>query len=287
MWISISAALLLGSASPVAPPAGLPLGAPTSVQQDAPAPPMTPDKAQAEFLALEDEFEEAQQTFYGEINAKWEAHQAAGGDGSDFEMPDPIEPAFFPRFLALADAGVHAANGWVLMNYAHSGVQGEEAKRDKTQRLLTVLAGAPDDDVLNGLCGFLSGEAMSFPGEGDVDAKLGEEAAFAFLDVIRASAKTDEVKAMSLYSRGSAIRSKGYRDPEADVSEASAWFERAASEYPDTEMGTRCGGYVFAANHLQIGQVAPDIVGKDHDGNDIRRSDFEGKVTVLDFWGFW
>ena len=287
MWISISAALLLGGSPVVAPPAGLIKGPLPSVLQEAPATPMTPDEAKAAFIALEDEFDEAQQGFYVEIRAKWAAHEEAGGDGSTFEYPEPIEPAYFPRFQALADAGVHAANGWCLMNYSYSGITGAEAKQDKTQRLLSVLAASPEDEVLSGLCQFLGGEAMSYPGEEDTESKLGEEAAFAFLDVIRVTAKTDDVKAMTLYSRGSAIKAKQYSDPEADVSGASAWFERAASEYPETEMGERCGGYVFAANHLQIGQVAPDMVGKDHDGNDIRRSDFEGKVTVLDFWGFW
>jgi hypothetical protein len=248
---------------------------------------MTPDEAQAKFLALEDEFDEARQAFYSEVNAKWEAHEKAGGDGSTFEMPEPIEPDYFPRFLALADGGVSGANAWCLMNYAHSGVSGDEARQDKTQRLLSILAASPEDSVLSGLCSFLSREASMYPGEENDGSKLGEEAACAFLDVIHATAQADEVKATSLYSRGSVIQSKRYLDPSADVSEANDWFERAASKYPDTDMGMRCGGYVFAANHLQIGQVAPDIVGKDHDGNDIRRSDFEGKITVLDFWGFW
>ena len=38
---------------------------------------------------------------------------------------------------------------------------------------------------------------------------------------------------------------------------------------------------------LQLGMTAPEIVGKDIDGNDMKLSDFKGKVTVLDFWGFW
>jgi hypothetical protein len=33
--------------------------------------------------------------------------------------------------------------------------------------------------------------------------------------------------------------------------------------------------------------VAPDILGLDVDGNDMKLSDFRGKVTVIDFWGFW
>lgn len=39
--------------------------------------------------------------------------------------------------------------------------------------------------------------------------------------------------------------------------------------------------------HLQIGKVAPEIVGRDADGNPMRLSDHRGKVVVLDFWGDW
>jgi len=38
---------------------------------------------------------------------------------------------------------------------------------------------------------------------------------------------------------------------------------------------------------LAIGQPAPDIIGTTVDGEEIRLSDFLGKVTVIDFWGDW
>ena len=38
---------------------------------------------------------------------------------------------------------------------------------------------------------------------------------------------------------------------------------------------------------LQIGKVAPDIVGEDIDGVKFKLSDYRGKVVVLDFWGDW
>ncbi len=283
MWITTTAALLLGGAPATAPLSG----PPPSLLQETPAAPMTPDEAQAKFLALEDEFDEARQAYYTEMRAKWEAHSEAGGDGSTFEPAPPIEPDFFPRFLALADAGVAGANGWVLMNWQHSGIEGAEAREAKTQRLLSVLAASPDDDVMMGLCSFLSNEASTDPRQNDPEGLIGPEASFAFLDVIRHAAKTDELSAYTLFTRGSCISDRQYYDADADLSAANVWYERAANEYPETEWGSRCGGYVFAANNLQIGQLAPDIVGKDHDGNDIRRSDFEGKITVLDFWGFW
>ena len=38
---------------------------------------------------------------------------------------------------------------------------------------------------------------------------------------------------------------------------------------------------------LGVGAVAPEIVGKNLDGNEMRLSDFRGKVVVLDFWADW
>lgn len=38
---------------------------------------------------------------------------------------------------------------------------------------------------------------------------------------------------------------------------------------------------------LSEGSVVPDIVGEDLDKSNFRLSDYEGKVILLDFWGFW
>ncbi len=38
---------------------------------------------------------------------------------------------------------------------------------------------------------------------------------------------------------------------------------------------------------LQVGNEAPDIIGKDLDGVGFKLSDYRGKVVVLDFWGDW
>jgi hypothetical protein len=42
-----------------------------------------------------------------------------------------------------------------------------------------------------------------------------------------------------------------------------------------------------AKEKLAIGKQAPEIIGKDVDGNEMKLSDYKGKVVVLDFWGDW
>jgi len=44
---------------------------------------------------------------------------------------------------------------------------------------------------------------------------------------------------------------------------------------------------LFEMHHLGIGQVAPEIVGKNVDGKETKLSDYRGKVVVIDFWGDW
>ena len=38
---------------------------------------------------------------------------------------------------------------------------------------------------------------------------------------------------------------------------------------------------------LEIGKPVPDIVGQDLKGVDFKLSDYQGKVTMISFWGFW
>ena len=54
-----------------------------------------------------------------------------------------------------------------------------------------------------------------------------------------------------------------------------------------TTYGDLVKGDIFELEHLQIGHVAPEIIGKKIDGNLMQLSAFRGKVVLLDFWGDW
>ena len=38
---------------------------------------------------------------------------------------------------------------------------------------------------------------------------------------------------------------------------------------------------------LEVGNLAPEIIGEDIDGKKFKLSDYRGKVVMLDFWGDW
>jgi thiol-disulfide isomerase/thioredoxin len=87
------------------------------------------------------------------------------------------------------------------------------------------------------------------------------------------------------------------KDPERLEAERAAVLERIVDQYGDlpdsvyTTSGRRMGevarGELFRLRHLNVGQAAPEIAGKDVDGVEFKLSDFRGKVTVLVFSANW
>ena len=66
-----------------------------------------------------------------------------------------------------------------------------------------------------------------------------------------------------------------------------------ADQYPKgryergRSFGEAAEAYLYEFANLEIGMIAPDIVGQDLDGIEFKLSDYRGKVIMLDFWGHW
>ena len=58
-------------------------------------------------------------------------------------------------------------------------------------------------------------------------------------------------------------------------------------DYFDYSLVERAAQNLFAIERLEIGRTAPDIEGRDSEGNVFRLSDFHGKVVVIVFWAHW
>ena len=62
-------------------------------------------------------------------------------------------------------------------------------------------------------------------------------------------------------------------------------------KYADVKNGRRkiseTASAKLARMNLQVGKIAPDIVGVDLDDVEFKLSDYRGKVVVIDFWGDW
>ncbi len=81
-------------------------------------------------------------------------------------------------------------------------------------------------------------------------------------------------------------------DPAALEQEAAGHFEQCVQKFADVAYGRSTLGQVAAGElnelrNLIIGKTAPEIVGTDFDGAELKLSDYRGKVVVIDFWGDW
>ncbi|WP_435018058.1 TlpA family protein disulfide reductase [Tundrisphaera sp. TA3] len=84
-------------------------------------------------------------------------------------------------------------------------------------------------------------------------------------------------------------------DPAALDRESASLLERCVAEFSDVpdwftprrSVGAIAEGELFALRHLGIGQVAPEIEGKDHEGKPFKLGDYRGKVVVVVFSASW
>ncbi len=72
--------------------------------------------------------------------------------------------------------------------------------------------------------------------------------------------------------------------------ESEKLFRRASDQFGDvkwgvgTTVGEKARSELDDILRLAVGRVAPDIEGRDQDGNKFKLSDYRGKVVLLDFW---
>lgn len=270
MWITAVAMLLAGNV-PLAPVCF------AAFQEEAVT--SATDELQGRYDALLMDYGPAKEAYRKADSAARKKHLDAGGSRSDFKSPPAIEGSFYPKFQAIADDGHAAASVWCLSNHSFSGLKGGAAKTDKLRRYRSILDAKPGDSTLFKLLRPMKGDTR-----GPVPL-LNKMAAFAILDEIKAQAKGGALAARALEEKAGIARPNGATAEQ--IAEAVVFYREIMARYPDSISARRCKGPLFSAENLQIGMKAPDIVGQDHDGNDIKLSDFQGKVTVIDFWAFW
>ena len=66
-----------------------------------------------------------------------------------------------------------------------------------------------------------------------------------------------------------------------------ALLREVSTRWPGSDEAKRATGKLFRYENLVVGKRVPDFEAVDVDGNAFKLSDYEGKVTVVDFWGFW
>ena len=128
-------------------------------------------------------------------------------------------------------------------------------------------------------------------------AKIGEVAlaltrstlpeAQAFIAKVIEKSESKNARGMAIYAQA-----LGMEKDKKRAAEYAALTKTLMTDYPDLKVGGQSVVATLkkkqkAASRFEIGKVAPETIGKDVDGNEMKLSDYRGKVVMFDFWGDW
>lgn len=232
---------------------------------------------------------------YERAHEKWgEAMEKVKGDGGMMAFnpaampPHPIEE-FRSQFRAYAEK--HKGTADALPALMHMLQGGFTIMGGKNKSVAWALSRLTDDHA---------GDAHLADHIGGVRPAVmsaGEDAVVEFLEAVAKKNPAREVKGSArlimaeiLYEGSPFAQMMGMADtPEARTKKKRAvkMLREVKTEFAGTEIADQADDFLFAIDHLQVGMKAPEIVGKDADGQDIRLSQFEGRVVAIVFWGTW
>ncbi len=231
------------------------------------AEPTAVDPLAAEVASLDAEFGKAQADWRAFLAARDEASGGALELTEEEWARDPSR-TFADRYLALARKAKGTASGAKVSLQALAMLQGDQEKAGAM--LDEVVATYHDSAAMESLASRLVWGHWTY----------GAPRTRAALAALRTSPH-EAVRAEATLSAGAIAMQDGARD------EAHTLLDELKAVYPETSAGRRADGYLFELDHLQIGMKAPDFEAVDQDGAAWKLSDHLGKVTVIDFWGFW
>jgi S1-C subfamily serine protease/thiol-disulfide isomerase/thioredoxin len=190
---------------------------------------------------------------------------------------NPI-PQFIERLFALADEarGTPADLQALMMicKLADSGPQSSEAFKRAQQR---VLKDHLDDRELGKLIFVLSESA--------------NPQASKLLEAIEQKSSQREVRGMACFTRALLLSSRKRQSSRTERATIES-LEHVIKDYGDVpfkgnQLGKLAEPMLFELKYLGTGKKAPDIEGHELSGAELKLSDYQGKVVVLDFFANW
>jgi hypothetical protein len=220
--------------------------------------------------AFEEDFEAWQAETQTAIRA-WNKERDSDPE-AQLSLPDHPAVAHYAAFREVADSGSGEAKLWCLEQFAHAKVPAERAAVTKLRIYLDLLDGFAAEPWIATLARSASHDSGKL---------LSLETSLGLLAELREMNPNADVRGDCLYYKAACLRGAG-RGEQSLVA-----LKEMIAEYPDHERTVRAAGQVFRTEHLQVGMTPPDFTTQDIDGNEMKLSDYRGRVTVLDFWGFW
>jgi hypothetical protein len=195
-------------------------------------------------------------------------------DAGYFQQPAaPPSPAdrYRPMLEELAKAGSPRACVWFVSNIWHTSPDVVALK----SRCLDVITAAELDADLARRFGWGIELLVRQLGAATVEPKV----------LALAERVADETRVSLLFSLAVALCETARDDAQRE--RGIALLRQVVERWPDGDYAKGAEGKLFRYTKLLVGQPAPDFEATDVDGNAFRLSDYAGKVTVIDFWGFW
>ena len=226
-----------------------------------------------------DAFDSLEADYLRELK-EWKAKVRAAKNASERRELRKQGPGltFWPRFRDLEAGGDMDALLWLLENTDASG-EGPKGRSELLMELYTrmVTAYAEHPEFASGL------DAMF------EDRRLRKRDDWSRLDslVERVSAATQDPQAkVALQFRVALLdlRSKVAERRDAGIASLDRLVEDPLLAEADRSAAKK---RLFSIRNLQVGCKAPAFSGQTPDGKDIALSDYEGRVVLLDFFGFW
>lgn len=199
-----------------------------------------------------------------------------GADGAYYPIsaapPDP-EARWRPVVEELATLGCTRARLWVLGNAPWDlDAAGKERLRGFLE---TVASESLPEEALQSFGYDISGLVY----------RLGLDAVEPSVRKLIA-ASPEEARSGLLFGLGAAV-CEAAREDESVRERGLGLLREVRERWPASEDAQRAEGRIFRYTNLVVGKPAPDFETVDADGNAFKLSDYKGKVTVIDFWGFW
>jgi len=201
-------------------------------------------------------------------------HEMLYGRGFPLLRPRPPKAeVYVPRFEALArdHAGYEAGAEALVWLVEH----GPEA--DLAQHLQALAEHHLESEAIGRAC---------------LPAARSEQSAVEhFLAQVIEANKSRSVQGFARLAMARHLALRAQRTPDTELERRSqGYFKNVARDYADVVPASELQAGVAAPakpHVIEIGQPAPEIVGKDVDGQTFKLSDYRGKVVLLDFWGHW
>jgi hypothetical protein len=227
--------------------------------QDPPA----KEDLQAEVKALRAEYQKAEQEYYRLTRAAKSAE----------ERKQIVNPAldYLAKFQGLAERAKGTESGASALFEVFQLGQRAPKKVDESRKALeTLVSDHIESPQMERVASSLRYAGYS----------IGEPSCRSALETIRDKSPLPKAKAAAIFIL--AIQAM----PKDEAASRTA-FIRLQKEFGDTTYASKANGFLFELDNLQIGKTAPDFNATDEKGENFKLSDFRGKVTVIDFWGFW